>query len=114
MTAIYTDRMGLDWYAGDPDEMAVADVLDLTLNTVTSYGLALGYMVLPQDDVEGWDALAEEQLLDRLTKEQLAKAVLRLIAPHAAAHADQTWREIRGARTPSEFALTDLPRRDTT
>jgi hypothetical protein len=109
MTAIFTDRLGLDWDGDDPDDAEVAGALDLTLANVTSYlVVALHYDDFEPDAIDALDDRCFDELEDLLSKEQLAKAVVALLIPHASPAAVRLVQQFR------ELAAADQPRRDTT
>lgn len=109
MTAIFTDRLGLDWDGDDEDDVEVADALELALHNVTSYlAVALHYDDFEPDAIDALDDRCFDELEDLLSKEQLAKAVVALLVPHASPLAVRLVQQFR------ELATADQPRRDTT
>lgn len=110
MTALYTDRLGLDWDGDDPDDVEVAGAIDIALANLTSYlAVALHYDDFDPDAFEALDHRCFDELEDLLSKEQLAKAVIALLVPHASPLASQLARQFDDLATTA-----DLPGRDTT
>ncbi|HEY0643680.1 MAG TPA: hypothetical protein VGD39_09695 [Nocardioides sp.] len=99
----YVDRLGLDWDASDPEDVALAEVLDTTLTNLTSYMAAAALLDCDAAVIEGWDDLTYEHLVGSLTAEQLARIVLALILPFASGQADGLVHEFRDVRDPRDF-----------
>lgn len=123
MTALYTDRMGMDWDGDDPDDVVVAGALDMALKNVTSYlAVALHYDDLDPDVIDALDDRCFDELKDLLSKEQLAKAVVALLVQHASPLATRMVTEIRDlpelpaatAKNGTKLRRRRQPRRDTT
>lgn len=132
MTAIFTDRLGLDWDGDDDEEVQVAAAVDLTLNNVVSYLVACMYFEdFDRGAMDALDDAAYDQLLDMVERdpEMLAKAVIALLIPHASALADRLVHQFRDLpERPVNNAVNnalacpdtgceqpdDQPRRDTT
>jgi hypothetical protein len=109
--APYIDRLGLDWDASDPEDVAVAKVLDTTLTNLTSYMAAAALLDCDAAVIQGWDDLTYEHLTGSLTADQLARVVLALILPFASGQADGLVHEFRDVRDARDFYQ---PGRDTT
>jgi hypothetical protein len=86
MTAIFTDRLGLDWDGDDPQEAKAAEAIDLTLNNVASYIAGrMWFDDLAEEHLDALDDAAYDELLDMVERdpELLAKAVIALLVPRA-------------------------------